>query len=213
MYQYFTALRALNDLGLYMEHQEPNLDHLTEEYSSTRAAAQAGINATESIGGQSAPCYRCGYPPSNNNDDDEEKTIIVTTGYREPYFWRGIPIHDYHTLAVSIPLTSGDAAIDGVIDFDTPVDDDEDIVLRDTLIDDVEPYCKIKAQELPTIASYSLELEMLDNNLNDLDYAEETVEELVLTYFSSYKYLVGHIQNNVETGTSVSCHITDISLE
>ena len=199
MYDYFTALRALNDLGLFLEDQTPNLDHLTAQYNSTRAAAQAGLNATEHIGGQGAPCYRCGVT-IDDDEEENEKTIYVIAAHKQPYLFFGIEIFNHSSSTESIFVTTGQKTN----------------VMLQTLWNgtqsNITPYCQVGAPIFPTEAEYSIGL--LVKSIQNA-YLHNSVEQESKTFqwYDPVEQYEGREINNLAKGIKVYCSLTGVTIE
>ena len=199
LYQYFTALRALNDLGLFLEDQNPNLDHLTAQYNSTRAAAQAGLNATEHIGGQGAPCYRCGVTIDDDEEEDE-KTIYVIAAHKQPYLFWGIEIFDHSSSTESRYVQTGQNA---------------NIILKSKWSgteSNITPYCQVGASSFPTEADYTIGLLVRTLTETDLQNTVDT-ELVVFQWYNPVEQYEGKEINNLAKGIQVYCSLTGVTLE
>ncbi len=198
MYDYFTALRALNDLGLFLEDQNPNLDHLTAQYNSTRAAAQAGINATEHIGGQGVPCYRCG--PTTDEDEDDEKTIYVIAAHKQPYLFFGIEIFDHSSSTESKSVQTGQNA---------------NVLLKSKWSgteSNITPYCQVGASSFPTEADYTIGMLVRAYTNTQL---QTTIEEEsnIFHWYNPVEQYEGREINNLAKGIQVYCSLSGVTIE
>ena len=200
MYDYFTALRALNDLGLFLEDQNPNLDHLTAQYNSTRAAAQAGINGNEAIGGgQSAPCYRCGVTIDDDEEEDE-KSIYVIAAHKQPYLFWGIEIFDHSSSTESKSVKTGQNA---------------SVLLKSKWSgteSKITPYCQVGASSFPTEADYTVGLLVRTLTDTQLENTLET-ESVIFQWYNPVEQYEGKKINNLAKGIQVYCSISGVTLE
>lgn len=91
-------LIKLNDMGIFVDDQEPSLNHLTEEVSSTRAAAAAGIEPIEITEDEvSMVCPTC-----------NPKTMYVKSAYKDPWTWFGITFWDHYAGVDSADIETGE---------------------------------------------------------------------------------------------------------
>ena len=184
-------LFKLNDMGIFVDGQEPTLTHLTEEYDSTRAAAQAGIEPIEpednlTIG---LACSNCGDP----------KTMYVKSAYKDQYIWFGIPLWSHYAGPDSTDISTGQTTS---ASFQPRWSGTNSGLV---------PYCQSSSVDLPANANYALSM------LTTTTYGA-SLESWIDTKSSSFTWYHTHEQygdqmiNNLADGMNITCSLSSVTV-
>lgn len=190
------VLSQINHMGIYIDGQEPRLDHLTEEYTSTRQTAQAGIYPERIDSGNAIEAYR----NCDSCDKKSEKTMYVKAGYKDPWFLWGFSLWDYYAGKDSADISSG--ATSAGFEPQWPRGLNQGII----------PYCHTSSVSLPANAEYGISMLMLDYREAVLVPSGITYHESEFLWYDTNDKIEYPEQNNVVSGPDIVCTISDVSV-
>ena len=188
-------IHKLNELGVWLDGQEPSVEHLTANHTSTRQAAQAGIEPVEP-----EPSFEGGASGASG-DCDCDKTMYVVSGYKDPYFGWGIYLYDYY----ANPTHSDDISSGSVSSVFTPF-------WRTGLNQGVIPYCQTSSINPPANAEYGLSMLMVDRSDSVLvlsNIVDKTSYFVWYDHFDRFEY---RTINNLASGPTITCTISSVSV-
>lgn len=190
------VLSQINIMGIFVDGQEPRLDHLTEEYTSTRQAYQAGIYPEKIDKGGTVEtysiCKRC-------DDKEQEKTMYVKSGYKDPWSLFGIPLWEYYAGNDSPDINTGSISSEFSPQWRG-------------LNQGIIPYCHTSSVLLPASASYEVGLSMSDFLGDTLVIPRLTPQESVFVWYDTNDKFEYPEQNNVVSGPEIVCTISGVSV-
>ena len=185
-------IHKLNELGAWLDGQEPSLEHLTADHTSTRQAAQAGIEPVEP-----EPPFEGGA----SGDCDCDKTMYVVSGYKDPYFGWGIYLYDYY----ANPTPSDDISSGSTSSVFTPF-------WSTGLNQGVIPYCQTGSVSLPANAEYGLSMLMVDYADSVLIPSNIVDKTSFFVWYDPSDRFEYATQNNLASGPTITCTISSVSV-
>ena len=191
---YDRVLKITNDMGIFIEGQNPTLDHLTKDNTSTRQAAQAGVEPIE---------------PKVSDDEESNlernccnnpKTMYVQSGYKDPYVFLGFTLYDYYAGNPSANISSGQTAA---------IFEPQWNGLNQGII----PYCYTSSLTQAATATYSQKMFMIAvNNGPVLINSAFSSESSYFVWYDPFDRFDYATQNNVDSGPKILCTITNVSV-
>lgn len=180
----------LNDLGIFLEDQQPDLEHLTAEHSSTRDAASAEVEPVEQEPSL-ARCPSCG---------ETVKTMYVKAAYKDPFQWFGYTFYNHYAGRDSTDIATGQHTS---ASFEPRWNGIEQGII---------PYCYTSSVTLPADATYALGMSVRDTDNTTLF---STFDHNISSHFVWYDTndQIGNQEiNNQANGLNIYCNISSVTV-
>jgi len=183
-------LEMLNDMGIFVDGQTPNLDHLTNEHDSTRAAAKAGIEPSQ-------PNEEC------IADGCDSETMYVKAGYKDPYVLYGFIVYVYYAGAESENIQTGEST-------------DAFYQITETITESVFPYCYTSSQDVTwtnsVVASYNMVSTLTDQYFSPIVGPFPSSHTSTFVWYDNSDEIVMIAQNSISSNSYVTCDLSVTSI-